>query len=473
MNAEITVEADRPQDSALSKRKQSNFFEELAQADNIKKGIWLYFFLLIFEGALRKWIFPQLATPLLVVRDPVAIWLLITAWRNGKFPSNWYISGIYIISVLAVFTALTLGHGNLYVAIYGARIFLFHFPLMFIIGRSFSKEDVVKMGKVILWLSIPMVLLIAVQFNSPQSALVNRGIGGDLEGGGFSGALGFYRPPGTFSFTSGNSQFFCLVALFVIYFWLDSKGVNRILLIASTVAVIAAVPLSISRTLIFQITVSLAFTGFSIVRNPKLLGRLVLTISGLFIVVLLLNNFKFFQTATAALTTRLDDAGETEGGLKGTLGDRFLGGLISAVEATGQPFFGYGIGMGTNAGAKLLVGGDVEFLIAEEEWARLVGEMGTIMGLSVIFIRVHLCIKMGIESFKRLALNDILPWILLSWGFVTIAQSQWAQPTTLGFSTLIGGLILALLIDKPGNELKSNKSTGKKSAYTRAKNDQK
>ena len=38
-------------------------------AKRIKQMIWLYFFLLIFEGALRKWFLPFLATPLLVVRD--------------------------------------------------------------------------------------------------------------------------------------------------------------------------------------------------------------------------------------------------------------------------------------------------------------------------------------------------------------------------------------------------------------------
>lgn len=42
-----------------------------------RKAIWIYIFLLIFEGALRKWFLPSLATPLLLVRDPIAIWLTI------------------------------------------------------------------------------------------------------------------------------------------------------------------------------------------------------------------------------------------------------------------------------------------------------------------------------------------------------------------------------------------------------------
>jgi hypothetical protein len=35
--------------------------------------VWLYFWLLLWEGALRKWFFPSPSTPLLVVRDPVVL----------------------------------------------------------------------------------------------------------------------------------------------------------------------------------------------------------------------------------------------------------------------------------------------------------------------------------------------------------------------------------------------------------------
>ena len=39
----------------------------------IRQLLWIYFWLLIFEGALRKWILPGLSNPLLLVRDPVAL----------------------------------------------------------------------------------------------------------------------------------------------------------------------------------------------------------------------------------------------------------------------------------------------------------------------------------------------------------------------------------------------------------------
>src|SRR5690606_6222400 len=185
--------------------------KEKAVIKTLKKGIWVYFLLLIFEGALRKWFLPFLAAPLLVVRDPVAIWLIYMAWKHNVIKANIYVLLMIFFTIISVSTALLFGHGSMIVALYGARITLIHFPVIFIIGKVFTHEDVVKMGRVLLMIAIPMTVLIALQFYSPQSAWVNRGVGGDMEGAGFSGGLGYFRPPGTFSFTTGNVMFYSFV----------------------------------------------------------------------------------------------------------------------------------------------------------------------------------------------------------------------------------------------------------------------
>jgi hypothetical protein len=444
MNVELNPDTSIPFNPVMNERRLKAILQKEAVTELLKKGIWVYIILLLTEGALRKWGIPRLAAPLLIVRDPVAIWMLFVALKNGLFPSNNYVWSMIFVSIFAFFIAISIGHGSMAVAIYGTRILLIHFPLMFLIGNLFNRDDVIKFGKIMMILSIPMLLLIAVQFYSPQTSFINRGVGGDLSGGGFAGALGYFRPPGTFSFTSGNTQFWSVAGIFVVYFWLNLSGISRILLIAASICLIASIPLSISRTLIFQIVITLVFAFISVSKNPKYIGRMLLAITGIVIAIMLLNRLDFFQKSTEALVARYTDASVSEGGLQGTLGNRFIGGLFGAVQETDQPFFGYGIGMGTNVGAKLLTG-DVEFLIAEEEWGRLIGEMGTVMGLIVIIIRLSFCIKAAWLSFKRLAVNDILPWMILSMAFVFIAQSQWAQPTTLGFSTLIGGLLISSL----------------------------
>ena len=78
--------------------------------------------------------------------------------------------------------------------------------MIFIIGSVFTKKDVLKMGRVLLVINILMTVIVYFQFSSPQSAFINVGIGGEGSAG-FSGAMGYSRPPGTFSFTTGLSIF--------------------------------------------------------------------------------------------------------------------------------------------------------------------------------------------------------------------------------------------------------------------------
>ncbi|WP_114751767.1 hypothetical protein [Pleomorphovibrio marinus] len=424
---------------------QSESFSHLAEDPNqrLKLVIWAYFFLIIFEGALRKWFLPGLATPLLVIRDPIALWLVFMAWKQNLLPGNIYQSGMVLIAILGIYTATFAGHGSLMVAIFGARILLLHFPLMFVIGSIFDLGDVLKIGKVVILMTVPMTLLIAIQFYSPQEAWVNRGIGGDMAGAGFDGALGYFRPPGTFSFTTGTTLFFSLASSYIIYYWLNLQSINRLLLLSATLALLFAVPLSLSRGLLFQIGVSFIFALIIISKKPKLLGHLiVIGLVGL-LLLFVLSQISLFQTASDVFTSRFDAASDYEGGVKGTILDRFLGGLFESItESNDLPFLGYGLGMGTNVGSTLLTGNRT-FLIAEGEWGRLIGELGIIMGILVILIRIGLVTKMLLLGYQYMVKGDFMPWLLLSFGSLLIVQGQWGQPTVLGFSTLIGGLIIA------------------------------
>jgi hypothetical protein len=409
----------------------------------IKVGIWLYFFLLIFEGALRKWVLPGLSGPLLIVRDPIAIGLIVFAWYHNLFPTVSYVVYMTLIGILAFFAALFLGHGNMTVAIYGARILLIHFPFIFLIGSLFKYDDVLKMGKVVILLAIPMAILIAMQFYSPQSALVNRGVGGDIAGGGFSGAMGYFRPPGTFSFTNGTTLFFSLVASFVCFFWIRPKGVNKFILLAATASLIVAIPLSISRGLTFTVVIVVGFLLVSVLNKPKYFFQMVVGGIGIWLLLAVISNLDFFNTATEVFLKRFENAAVSEGGLEGTLGERYFGGMIKAIsEASELPFFGVGLGMGTNAASALLSGGRT-FIVSEGEWGRLVGEMGALLGIGAIAIRLHISFKLALASYAKMRGGNLLPWMLLSIALLVFPQGQWAQPTTLGFSTLIMGLLIA------------------------------
>lgn len=418
--------------------KQTSYIEVL-----LKKGIWVYILLLIFEGAFRKWVFPGLAAPLLVIRDPVALFLIFTAWRYEILPSSLWLSGLVFICMISFFTTLFLGHGNWMIALYGARVFLLHFPLIFIIARVFDIHDVEKAAWVMSVMAIPMTIILGLQFYSAQSAWINRGVGGDISGSGFSGAMGYFRPSGTFSFTTGVSQFYGLVGTFIFYFWFKGGRVNRFILSISTICLLIAIPLSISRLLFFQIIVSILFLVMAIVGNRRYLWNIIIAALGIVVTLFILSQFDFFRTAIDAFSMRLDHSGKHEGGLRGTLVERYLKHLVNAIyPTTDVPLFGYGIGMGTNV-ASMLLTGDRSFMIAEEEWPRLIGEMGPVLGLGAIFIRLGLCVKLSIISFKQLFAGNLLPWIVLSFCLLNVPQGQWAQPTALGFSIIAAGFCIA------------------------------
>ena len=452
--ADIKNKRNLKTDSFWKKNKQ-----QLPKDPNhiLKLGIWVYFFLWIFEGALRKWFLPTLSMPLLIVRDPIVLWLIILASRRGLLKFNIYMAGMVFLGVVSLFTAVFLGHGDIAVAIYGARTLLLYFPMIFVIGQVFNQEDVIKIGRIMVIIAIPMTILLGLQFYSTQSDWVNRGVGGDEAGAGFGGAMGYFRPPGTFSFTNGTTCFYSFLAPFLLYFWLNTKKINLLILTAATAALVAAIPLSISRGLFFQVGVSVIFLVIAVTRNPKYFGKILVASFLVIVALMAFSKASFFKIATAAFTDRFEGANDAEGGLvEGVIGERFFGQLIKAITGSSdQSAFGFGVGSGTSLGAKLL-NNDSILNLADFEWMREIGELG-LMGLLVILLRMGLAIKISLASYKKLASGIILPWLLMSVGVLMVTQGQWHQPTALGFCALSGGIWLASFRSAAAKKVGMNK----------------
>jgi hypothetical protein len=72
----------------------------------IRRLLWLYLFLLIFEGAFRKWVVPEFSAPLLIVRDPVVIAIYLLALRARLFPFNSFVVLLGIIAILSWATGI-------------------------------------------------------------------------------------------------------------------------------------------------------------------------------------------------------------------------------------------------------------------------------------------------------------------------------------------------------------------------------
>lgn len=414
---------------------------------SIKIAIWMYFLLWIFEGALRKWFLPSLATPLLVVRDPIAIYIILRSfYLNVKF-MNPYVVLSSIFTLLSLAITLTFGHQNLFVGLYGARIMLIHFPLVFIIGQVFTRKDVLKMGRFLLAMNIVMTVIVYFQFISPQTAFINVGIGGEGSAG-FSGAMGYSRPSGTFSFISGLASFYTAVSVFVFYFWLSKDFCSKILLYASTITLVIALPLTISRGAVVAVLIVGLFAVIASMTSIKMVIKLIISGVVFYLVIIALQEFSTaFKLSTKVFMDRVESANNSTsgGGLKDSIFLRMLNDFIGPiVDLFSQPLFAGNLGMGTNAGAQMLKG-KVSFLIAETEFGRLGGEQGIIFGGGLIVLRMFLTIDIAIKSIKLPQEEKLLPFIICGAAGVTMIQGQWAQPSILGYATIMAGLVMASL----------------------------
>ena len=415
--------------------------EAIPNHNSIKIAIWLYFLLWIFEGALRKWILPSLATPLLIVRDPIAIYIILRAfYLNVKFV-NPYVVFSTIFTLLGLAITLSFGHGNLFVGLYGARIMLIHFPLIFIIGSVFTKEDVLKIGRVMLVVNIVVTLIVYLQFISPQSAFINIGIGGEGSAG-FSGSMGYFRPSGTFSFTNGLSAFYILVSVYVFYFWLSKESCSKIVLIASTSALLIALPLTVSRTAVGGVVLVGLFALIGSSTSFKSILRVLFTV--LIIVCLfaiLQKTTSVFNVGTEVFMSRVDEANDQEGGIKDSFFMRALNGFTEPITTLLKaPLFVGNLGMGTNAGAQML-SGKRQFLVSEGELNRVGGEQGLILGGGLIALRLFFAISLFYKSIKLPSAYKLLPLTFCGTALFLITQGQWAQPSILGCAVIAAGLL--------------------------------
>jgi len=408
--------------------------------------LWSYFWLIIFEGALRKWVFPGLSTPLLLVREPIALAAFFLGWPYlTRRPWSGWIGFLWIVGLVALFLAVSVGHRDIPTALFGVRILWFHLPLIFLFAAVFTRDDVFTFAKAIAFIAIPMALLIAMQYSLPQSHFVNVAPGGE-EGGGFSGALGKFRPPGTFSFTNGLTEFYALAAACVLALVVSGPRPLPKWTWLSSAALVVALPVSISRALLFRYVLVLIATFAASALSGRSMKNFLVGGVVLFVVALAATRLSVVQDSQKAFVARWEMAMDHEAkdsGVQGLLEKRVGGSTFGAVANTvDAPILGHGIGLGTNFGATR-VAGKRAFLIGEGAWPTTLGELGPILGLALLGFRLALAFALLRRAVSQAKRANALPLILGGYALVMIVMGGTAQPTELGFVVLGAGLMLA------------------------------
>jgi hypothetical protein len=419
---------------------------EAARVVFLRRMIWLYFALLIAEGALRKWAFPSLSAPLLVIRDPLVLVIYMQALRCRRFPVNGPVVTYFLLLtsfiLLAFFQIISEVGGGPVVAAYGLRTNFLHLPLIFVIPQVFSYADVVKLGRWVLILSIPMAGLMVWQFLSPADSWVNNATMADTQQISF--ALGKIRPAGAFSFATGAAHFFVLATAFLMHGLIEPRaGYSRWLLGASLLSVMIVQPASGSRLLVLGCALTVVATSVYPLLckggSARILGVAALVCG----VLAALSLTSFFREAMTVFMTRWNDA--SGGNLNESLGARLFGGFLEPFALIPQVgLFGQGIGLGTNVASTLMTG-TPQFLLAESEWSRVIMEAGPLLGFSFLAYRTWLAGNLVVRAAGAARRHNLLAWLLAWDGCRTLLTEQIAQPTNLGFMVLVSGFCLAAI----------------------------
>ena len=413
----------------------------------LKKLFWAYFLLLIFEGALRKWIVPQLSAPLLLVRDPIALLILVEAFRTGKWPQKWAgIIGLLTIFFLLLAAAQIIAFGNPGIAaFYGLRSYLLPFPVAFVMGENLTADDLRRFGRATLWILLPMTALEVAQYRAPIHSFLNKGA---YEGGGqiyYTSA--HVRASGTFSFVAGPTSYVPLAAAFILYGLLDDRFSKKWLLWAATAATILSIPVIGARTVVFELVAVVACLGLAAILGASQITRVFSIAAPVVAVFVLVSFLPVFSNAVLSFRARFAEADSLEGGsVARAIAHRAIIPLEYQLETTDFTSQLFGIGMGKGAAAiTKLMNGTVTFVAGEGEMGRVLTELGPIWGSAFMLFRLVLALTLLLQSLAAARRQQPLALFLAPLTFMGLLFSVCEQPTEQGFIVISVAFTLAAL----------------------------
>jgi len=400
------------------------------------------FFIVLFEGAIRKWISPSLTNPLVLTRDVLALYGVYWALNRNKLKT-----GSLIFKILLLWTAVVVLWGLVQL------IFNQNPPLIYLIGLRFwllylwfacaaavamTENDFRIIIKVIMIITLCMTPLIVLQFYSPPGAFINKQIGGD-EDKVFLLAANVVRTTGFFSFTAGQSTLLAVVTPFVLSVLMGTTKFfkNKWLPIAVFLALTTCTMLSGSRsalaTFIILFAIMIFLETFFAKGKSETKKFLVIALS---LAVIMTIPF-IFSTALDATTERVVSANESEPFFD-RIQSMFFGEPGSQDAIT---FIGYGLGMGTNFVGIL---SNTKFALGETEIARTLME-GGIVGFIFVAFKISVVIIAFRKAFYIVRkTGNKLPFLL--WVVLIIALFSWSiigQLTINALGYILFGLGLA------------------------------
>lgn len=415
-------------------RNRNSYFSRLT---TLKKLFWLYFILLIFEGALRKWVAPQLSAPLLIIRDPVGLWIIWEAYRTRKFPSRWTTATAFLtVALVGLFLIqIVAGDNSWIVGLYGLRSYLLPFPVLFIMGENLDEEDIRKFGTFIL-LILPFEAVLEVgQYVSPGSSFLNRGA---YSGGAQIAFAGEHvRASGTFSFTVGAEGMAALAAAFFFYGMATEGFAKKSLLWVGAFATVISIPMAGSRGVVYQLIAMVGCMTLAAFFGVSQFGKVLRVIIPVMLIGFLASQLPVFSDATTNLASRFASKGLEGGGPVNALISRTVTPIIDRLQAAdlGSDWMGAGLGRGAIA-MDALINGTTGAVLGEDEFSREMAEMGPFGGLLFSLFKVFVAAVLIGKAIAKARDHEPLALLLAPSALSALMFSTPEQTTEQGFMVM-------------------------------------
>jgi len=378
--------------------------------------IFIMFYLLIFEGSLRKWVFPSLHQYLFFIRDPFLLRIYYLTWAD--FPVLFQHPILSIgskIAGLACFLPFLIENfspSHVLLFLYGWRNYFLYLPLPFIIYKYFRRDDLESIIRHSFYIAIPSAVLTVEQSFLPDTHPLNQGSDPAFAFKPLPVGLGFYRPQGWFSSVAGQNMYIASTLSLCIGAWISpsrTRIVGNATLLAATLAVTAMLGVSGSRGAFFLVLVIMVLSqliGLIILRGAsaaKAFGiPFCVSLVGIFFITY------FYADPFNALMVRAGFQDKIDTGLL-SLGEIIYRPLVDMQGALGLvltvPIGGYGLGTGGNA----VVSYGID-MIAEGELGRQLVDLGPLLGIGYFLLRCGLTLQLGrIALVATRRANDPLP----------------------------------------------------------------
>jgi hypothetical protein len=411
---------------------------------NWKFAIKSILVLVIIEGALRRWAFPQARDLIYFLKDFVLISAYIGFYNRPRPLVDRYSFLKELLLVITIFCCLQAFNpslGSPIVGLLGIRAYLLYIPLIWIVPHLFHSEtDLHNFLRNYLFILFPVCILGIIQYFSPPDSPLNTYIAGEEAGVATIG--NFVRITGTFSYLVGLTTYLSVCfTLLIIFISQDTNPRWQLVYIFELTLVIINSFMSGARFIIVYEVLFLVGYFICLLFNSyrsalKLIVRMFVPIVLVTIVAVV-----YFQPALDAFNYRATNSDSVE--------DRIFGSFTQVFDYAGDRFDGYGTGAtqpSANSLRKILdLPSGEELPPSEVETGRVVIELGVIGFILWYSLRVLLLLllysvfcKLKNLFYKELALGAFLFQI------INLTGQLVTNPTMLVYFWFFSGFIYLL-----------------------------